>query len=452
MKRPYERPSIIKTIHNFSNKFAINNKIEIMEEIDGIAVKKLIEEFGSPLFVFSEAKIRQQYQRVHAAFKKHYPNFQLAWSYKTNYLQAICALFHQQGSLAEVVSDFEYEKALKLGIEPCDILYNGPFKSLESLRKSVKGGSYIHIDNLEEILHLEKIAQEVSIRPKVALRINMDTGIYPAWTRFGFNLENGEADYMIQRILKNNKMDLVGLHTHIGTFILSPDAYCKAIKKLIDLYQKIQKNHSITLEYLDLGGGLPSSGKLKSQYLPNSVLIMPVEQYADKITNVLKESFRHKEGPKLYLETGRALIDDAGYLITTVHAKHRLPDNRNALVLDAGLNLLFTSQFFDINVYPAQSYHGSLENIVLYGPLCMNMDVIRESVQLPHLNTGDSLVLNPVGAYNVTQWMQFIHTRPAVVMISSARKPLLIRRKETLQDVEAAEVLPEQYRLLEEET
>ncbi len=450
MKRPYERPSIFKTMNNASNKFAINSRVEILDQIDGIPVKSLIEKFGSPLFVFSEAKIRQQYQRLHTAFKSLYPNFQLAWSYKTNYLQAICALFHQQGSIAEVVSDFEYEKALKLGIEPSDILYNGPFKTMESLKKAAKGGSRIHIDNLEEILHLEKIARETGIRPKVAVRINMDTGIYPSWTRFGFNLENGEAEYMIQRILKNSLMDLVGLHTHIGTYILSTEAYSKAIKKLVELYKKIQKNHSISLEYIDLGGGFPSTGKLKAQYLPNSVVMAPVEQYAEKITNVLKESFQYKEGPKLYLETGRAMIDDAGYLITTVQGRHRLPDNRNAMILDAGINLLFTAQFYDIHVYPAQPYIGSVESVVLYGPLCMNMDVVRESVQLPHLNAGESVVLNPVGAYNVTQWMQFIHMRPAVVLISSDRKPHLIRRKETLQDVEAAEILPQQYSLLEE--
>ncbi|NUM33639.1 MAG: diaminopimelate decarboxylase [Candidatus Brocadiae bacterium] len=452
MKKPYERPSISKTIHACSNKFAVSNKIEIIDQIDGISIKSLVEDFGSPLFVFSESKIKQQYQKIQTAFKKNYPHFQLAWSYKTNYLQAICSIFHQQGSIAEVVSDFEYEKALKLGIEPLDILYNGPFKTIESLKKAVKGGSRIHIDNIDEIIHLEKISQELSSKPKVALRINMDTGIYPAWTRFGFNLENGEAEYMLQRIIKSNKMDIVGLHTHIGTFVLSPDAYCKAVRKLIDLYKKIQQQHSITLEYIDLGGGFPSSGKLKAQYLPNSVLLTPLEEYAEKITYVLRENFQHKEGPKLYLETGRALIDDAGYMITTVQAKHRLPDNRNALIVDAGINCLFTSQYFDIHVYPTQPYVGTLENMVLYGPLCMNMDVLRESVQLPHLNVGDRLVLNPVGAYNVTQWMQFIHMRPAVVLISSNKKPYLIRRKESLQDVEAAEILPDQYRLLEEES
>lgn len=449
MKRIYERPIIIKSISGFTNKFGRSSKVEIMDQIDGVPITSLTEEFGSPLFVFSEASIRRQYQRVVSAFKNGYPHFQLAWSYKTNYLQAICALFHQQGSIAEVVSDFEYEKAKKLGVESSDIIYNGPYKTTASLKKAVQEGARIHLDNMDELVRLEQIANELSIRPKVGIRINLDAGIYPAWTRFGFNLENGEAQHIIQRIIKSGKMDLIGLHTHIGTFILSPDAYGKAIKKLVDLYLQIKDKFSVTLEYLDLGGGLPSTNRLKAQYLPSSVAIPPVEQYAEKITQVLNKTFSYKEGPKLYLETGRALIDDAGYLITTVQASHRLPDQRRSLVVDAGVNLLFTSYFFDVNVFPAQPSHGGMEHTVIYGPLCMNIDIVREAVQLPYLSVGDKLVFHPVGAYNVTQWMQFIHLRPSVVLISADGKPFVIRRTETLQDVEAPEILPEKYRLLE---
>ena len=451
MKTRYERPIIIKNVGGYANKFAFSSKMEVMDHIGGIAVSDLVAQFGSPLFVFSETIMRQHYRRFVDAFKNFYPKVQLAWSYKTNYLRAICAIYHQEGSIAEVVSDFEYEKAKKLGIEPADIIYNGPLKEFDSLKKACTEGAMIHIDNFEELANLEKIHDTYTLRPRVGVRLNMNTGIYPAWSRFGFNLENGEADLCIRRILKTNKMDLIGLHTHIGTFILSPEAYAQAVKKMAELYLKIEREFGITLQYLDLGGGFPSQNKLKAQYLPNAVAIPPIEQYAQKITEMLLAHFAPDTGPKIYLEAGRALVDEAGYLITTVHATHRLPDNRRALVIDAGLNLLFTATYYDLHFYATQPYYSTPENTVVYGPLCMNIDVVREAIPLPHINIGEKLVIHPVGAYNVTQWMQFIRTRPAIVLVSKDKNIHLIRRAETLEDIEALETLPEEYRLIEEE-
>lgn len=449
MREFYERPIIMKRMGGFLNKFSWNSKLDVIDKIDGNNVTDLLKEFGSPLFVFSEEKIRKQYKRFLYAFKSKYEKFQFAWSYKTNYLQTITSIYHTEGSIAEVVSEFEYKKAKKMGIEPCDIIYNGPYKSYESLIEATKDGAKIHIDHFEELLTLEKISDELNIKPKVAIRINMDTGIYPSWDRFGFNFENGEAKQAVKRIVQHNKMNFIGIHSHIGTFVISPDAYEKLTQKMVKFYKEIKEEFNITLEYIDLGGGLPSQNKLKSQYLPSSILIPSVEQYAEKITDVLIKNFDYNNGPKVFMEAGRALIDDAGYLLTTIHATKRLPDGRKAIILDGGVNILFTAYFYDLNVYPAQTYQGTMENTIIYGPLCMNIDVVRESILLPPFNTGDNLVLNPVGAYNVTQWMQFIQMRPAVVLINLNEKPVLIRRKETIEDVELPEILPDNYKLVE---
>ena len=450
MKKRYESPIITKNISGFSNKFGRANKLNIIDNIDGIQVKDLLEKYGSPLFVFSEKTIRSRYRRYLQAFKKYYPKTRFAWSYKTNYLQTIAAIYHDEGSIAEVVSDFEYEKAKRLGIEPKNIIYNGPFKTDESLKKALKEGAKVHIDHFDELSAIERIARELNIKPKVAIRINMDTGIAPQWSRFGFNYDNEEALRAIKRIYTNKLLELNGLHTHIGTFILSPDAYKNALKKLTDLYNKAVNEYGFNIEYIDLGGGFPSQNQLKAQYLPSSVIIPSIEQYAEKITQHLLENFSTQDGPYLYFETGRALIDEAGYLLTTVHATKRMPDTRRAIIIDAGVNLLFTAFFYDISVSATKEYNGSMENSIIYGPLCMNIDVIRESIQLPYITPGDNLVLHPVGAYGVTQWMQFIQMRPSVVLISEDKKIYEIRRAETIDDVENAEILPERYALLEE--
>jgi len=450
MKERYESPIITKNVSGFSNKFGMSSKMDVIDNIDGVNVDKLMEEYGSPLFVFSERTIRKRYQRYVNAFKRAYPKTKFAWSYKTNYLQAIAAIYHSEGSIAEVVSDFEYEKAKRLGVDPKDIIYNGPFKLEDSLRKALKEGAKIHIDHFDELTLIEKLAQELNFKPKVAIRINMDTGIRPQWSRFGFNYDNGEAERVIKRIARNGHLILNGLHTHIGTFILSTDAYKNALAKLINLYDLANGKYGFKIEYIDLGGGFPSKNKLKAQYLPTAISAPSIEQYAEKITDYMLDYFGRDDGPDLYFETGRALIDEAGYLLSSVHATKRMPDSRRAVIIDAGVNLLFTSFFYDINISTTKEYQGTMENSIVYGPLCMNIDIIRESIQMPYLTPGDSLVLHPVGAYGVTQWMQFIQMRPAVVIITEDKQVLKIRRAETIEDVETPEILPDRYALIEE--
>jgi diaminopimelate decarboxylase len=142
------------------------------------------------------------------------------------------------------------------------------------------------------------------------------------------------------------------------------------------------------------------------------------------------------------LETGRALVDEAGTLISSVVATKRQPDGRRGLVVDAGVNLLFTSFWYKHDVAAAQETPGVPEPTVIYGPLCMNIDVMRDSVNLPPLGVGDRLLFRNVGAYNVTQWMQFIAMRPAVVMISTDGQVGVIRRAEQLDDLASLEEVP----------
>jgi diaminopimelate decarboxylase len=125
-----------------------------------------------------------------------------------------------------------------------------------------------------------------------------------------------------------------------------------------------------------------------------------------------------------------------------VQANKRLPDGRRALVVDTGVHQLITSLWYRHEIVPAQEYSGTPEPTVIHGPLCMNIDVIRSNIVYPPLKTGDRLVIKTVGAYNVTQWMQFITLRPNVVMISRSGQSAIIRRRETLETVVSLEEVP----------
>lgn len=345
MNRPrYERPTLIRHVAGMMNKYARAQALKPLAAIDGVPVAKLVEQFGSPLFVFSERTLVSRQHELKHALALRFPKSQLAWSYKTNYLDAVCRVFHREGSWAEVVSELEFDKARRLGVPGEHILFNGPFKPESALDKAFAAGARVHLDHFDELSRAESVAEKRGLRPKVSLRLNMAVPGTPAWTRFGFNLEA-----------------------------------------------------------LDTGADAP---------------------------------------PTIFLEAGRALVDDAGFLVTTVHATKRLPDGRRALVLDAGVNTLVTSAWYKHDVVPAQDFQGTPEPTVMVGPLCMNIDVLRDHLLFPPVNVGDRLVFKSVGAYNVTQWMQFIVERPAVVLVSRAGEPAVIRRRESLETLVAQEAMP----------
>jgi len=444
MSTRYTPPTISRNLSGLLNKHGAARGQRPLDRIDGVAVADLVAEHGSPLFVFSEETLRRKYRDLYRAFSTRYPKVQLAWSYKTNYLGAICRVFHSEGALAEVVSDFEYDKARGLGIPGQQVVFNGPFKSYEALRRAAAEGARIQIDNSQEITVLERIARETGRTILVAIRVNMDTGFDHAWKKFGFNYESGEALRAIRRIASGGGLKLIGLHAHIGTFVLEPRQYSAAAKVLLKLAAEARQQCGAGLEYINLGGGFASSSTLHCQYFPSGEVNPTFTHYAEAICDVLHQELpKDRSPPTLFLETGRALVDDAGYLLTTVLDSRRSGEGKQSVIVDAGVNLLYTAAWYKFQVQPAQEHRDGTMPTRVYGPLCMNIDVVRDDAPLPALSPGDRLVVHPVGAYNITQSMQFITYRPAVVLIGSGGQVDVIRRRENLEHVTALEELPQ---------
>ena len=443
-KQRYERPVLKKLESSMPNKFGTRTEYVPMTQIDGVGVADMIKKYGSPLFVISEKTIRSNIRKAKKSFETRYPKVQFAWSYKTNYMDAICSIFHQEGSWAEVVSGFEYDKAIALGVNGKKIIFNGPDKTESDLTKAINHDSLIHIDHLEELYTIIELAGKLDKRPRVAIRVNMDTGIYPMWDRFGFNYENGQAWDAINKIMHSGKMELVGLHSHIGTYMLAPFAYGTAAMKLAELASSLKEKFSHEIKYIDMGGGFASKNTLKGAYLPGADTNPTIDEFAEAIaTALLNANFKRDKLPLLILETGRALIDDAGYLLGTVISNKRSSSGKRTTILDVGVNILFTSFWYDHKITPAQPFTHYAEDTMLYGPLCMNIDVIRENVSLPLLNKGEHVVIHNVGAYNMTQWMQFITLRPRVVLIDEESHPHVIRELEKMETISSMENRPD---------
>ena len=448
MKKEYVKPSIRKQTAGVMNKFGAAYEKGFRDEIEGVPVNDLMERFGSPLFVLSEKTLRQRYRDLHSLFAARYPKVQFSWSYKTNYLDAVCAVLHQEGEIAEVVSEFEYQKARRLGVPGDKIIYNGPYKPDEHMRTAFEEGAMVNLDNFDELFRAERVARSLGRKVAVGIRINLDTGIYPQWSRFGFNLEDGTAFNAAKRVARSEHLSLRGLHTHVGTFMLDPRAYGTATRKIVELMRACEKELGAVIEYIDLGGGFPSRNRLKGTYLPPEVAIPPLHEYVQAITDTLLSELSPNEYPMLYMETGRAIVDEAGLLIATVDAVKRLPDGTKSYIIDAGVNLMYTATWYNFKTELDRPVQGAYENSVVYGPLCMNIDVVHESIQLPPLTPGTRMILSPMGAYNMTQWMQFIRYRPAIVMIMEDGTAEVVRRAETLEDIVGPERVPEKLRKL----
>jgi diaminopimelate decarboxylase len=323
-------------------------------------------------------------------------------------------------------------------------------------------GALIQIDNWDELDLVEKCAERLARPVEVGIRVWLDAGIRPIWSKFGFAMANGEAVRAAARVIRNRTLTLHTIHTHIGTYILAPEAYRIAAQQLVALREHLHHETGHLVSCLNLGGGFPSNSLLHGMTRPDH-LVRPVEEYAEAITSVLN-GVPERKRPLLRMELGRHVVDEAGYLLTTVIAVkgHDRPapagndlsaraakewqilqeDAKRGLLVDAGINLLYTAAWFEIGVSPTKLVNTQVLPTRLYGSLCMAIDVIRETVDLPTLDVGDILTLHPVGAYNLSQSMQFIFLRPAVVLIGENGKPELIRRREIIDDFDRLETLP----------
>jgi diaminopimelate decarboxylase len=446
-KKHYEKPSIARHTVSLMGKPGRFPGITTTRQIEGLQVSDLVAKYGSPLFVGSERVLRERYRELYRAFSTRYPDFQIAWSYKTNYLKSVCSLYHKLGAWAEVVSGFEYELARRLGRPGSEIVFNGPYKDEADLERAFKDGARVHADNYDELSRMELVASRTGLKPGIGIRINLDCGIYPAWTRFGFNLESGDAFQAVQRIKNSPRLKLTGLHCHIGTFILDAELYRRASAKLVDFARYIEGQLNIKVKYIDLGGGYSSENTLHTQWLPGSQVNPTVDQFAEAVTGPLMAAdYRPDERPQLIVEPGRVLVDDGFHLISTVVANKRLPDGKPSIVIDAGVNVLFTSFWYKHEVAPSSETSFISELTAVYGPLCMNIDVIHPAALLPPLPVGTHLVFRHVGAYNMTQWMQFIRLRPAVVMVMQDGQVETLRSAETPDYVQELERVPDGLR------
>lgn len=391
--------------------------------------QELISELGSPLFVYSARKICQNLESFRQQFQNLYADATVAYSLKVNALPAIVDLLHQQGAWAEVASGCEYRLARRLGVSGSQIIFNGPYKTIPELETAIEDGAWINVDHWDELNNLQEITIRLGKKVDIGLRLNTHVGIDQLPDRFGFNLESGDAERAVRAVTKSRFLNIKGLHVHLTSYIVESrkegeipahgikliwpkdsDAYKRAANAIVGFAKAVQQRQGVKIEKLNLGGGFPAIDELGP--------------YTEAVVTPILESFSRDERPKLFLEPGRALVGDAAHLLTTVVAVKNLPNGQTAVVADAGINALPTSTFRYQDIECLTHTSGEERDTVVYGPLCLQTDIIARAM-LPDLKPGDILKVDNVGAYNEPLSSNFIFERPAVIMIDGDQKKVI---------------------------
>src|SRR5215471_7715292 len=200
--------------------------------IGGCDVVELAREFGTPLYVVDERKLRGDYQRFIDGFRKFYPKTEVGYSYKTNPLPEAIRVLHDCGALAEAISHFELWLALRLGVAPANIIFNGPAKTPAAVELAVQRRiKLINIDSLHEIETVAAAAARLGVRQPVGIRVVTSVG----WqAQFGLRLRTGEARRAFERMLQLPQLVPVGLHVHLGTGLKHVPTYLQAIRDMLE--------------------------------------------------------------------------------------------------------------------------------------------------------------------------------------------------------------------------
>lgn len=449
--------------------------------VDGVNAAGLAREYGTPLFVYSESRIRHNIDRLKKAGSVIDRPLKLCYAAKAMSTIGILRAVKDAGSDIEVNSGGELWKALKAGFSPNQINYNGNSKEVWELEIAIENEIYaIQVDSLYELSLIEETAKRLGKRANVSLRMvpeiktGTHSGLQTALLTSKFGMMPDEAFSAFAKHKDSPHLNLCGIHLHIGSQNPEPKAYIEAFRMLTDSMMRIYDATGIKLQHINLGGGFPVNylrdNSLESQF--------PVEQRemfsadfepADAVGDAWNEvkAFAQDCGAShlfeeltLLLEPGRSIIADAGVCLTTIRNQKARPIDEskiqnpkseidNWLLTDAGFNILLSMETYKWYYHLISAERASEPHDTPYklaGPLCDGGDVyfdheghgrLPDHRLLPaEIKPGEVLAMLNCGAYSLAQASQYNgRFLPPVVLIKTDGTPELIRRRDTFEDL-----------------
>ncbi len=424
-------------------------------EIGGVDTSFLAEKFGTPLYVVDEALVRQRCREYMEAFRATGLRFDVSYASKAFCVKAMCILADEEGLSLDVVSDGELFTALEAGFPPEKIHFHGNNKTPEELAMGLDAriGCFV-VDNFTELYLLNELAKDRGMKTDILLRVTpgveahtheyISTGQEDV--KFGFSLGNGSAMQAVKAAIDASNLELLGIHSHIGSQIFEVEGFRIAAEKVADFAAEVRKHTGYSLRVVNLGGGFGI------RYVEGDRPLQ-VAEYVAAITGAVKDRFDAHQLPipEIWVEPGRSIVGDAGTTLYTIGAVKDIPGIRKYVAVDGGMTDNPRPALYDAKyeaVLANRASEDAEEIVSIAGKACESGDMLIWDLQLPKVNTGDILAVFCTGAYNYSMASNYNRIRrPAVVFVKDGTAELVVRR-ETHADLVANDVVPERLRKL----
>lgn len=394
--------------------------------INSEIIRNLREEHGEAFYLLDSEQFRKNFIELKDTFSAIYPNFNIAYSYKTNYTPKLCKIVNELGGYAEVVSEMETELALRCGVYPKNIIWNGPVKKLEKLKEYLNMGVTVNIDSLNEANYIDAYANNIQKKLNVGIRCNYDVndGVI---SRFGFDIEDEDFNKVMNIIMNNPYLHFVNFQCHFAK--RQVEYWPARAKGMVDLIDRI----GIVPERIDIGGGLfgkmPLS--LKSQFktdIPNYV------DYANAAATIIRDYFKDKDiNPELIIEPGTAIVGDCMKFVGTVKTIKNVRGKYFATILGSQNNISMTGINPPIEIVHMNNELCDYQDLDIVGFTCIEGDVLYKNYT-GKLAIDDVVVISNCGSYSLVMKPPFILPNFPVLDICG-NEVEVIKKKETFDDV-----------------
>jgi diaminopimelate decarboxylase len=427
--------------------FPVNAKHHL--EIGGVDAFALVREFGTPLHVLDEDRLRGNCRSYRIALTAAWPNSQVLFASKACCVMATCRIAYEEGLGVDVASGGELYTALRAGVPASHLVFHGSNKTPDEVEYGLRAGiGRFVVDNEYELDLLEAYTARLGTQADILLRLT--PGIEPHThkaiqtggvdSKFGFGIADGAAFRAAARAARLERVRLRGFHAHIGSQVLDLEPFRLEAAACLDFAARVRDELDVTMEELNLGGGLGI--KYLSGDEPPSVADY-VRALIDVVTAKVAE--HRLNPPKVYVEPGRSIVGDAGVTLYTVGAIKTIPGVRTYISVDGGM--------FE-NPRPAL-YGARYETVLAERPLaeptqvaavagrcCESGDVLIWEARLPTVRSGDILAVFSTGAYTYAMASNYNRfPRPAVVLAGGGQTRVAVAR-ETYDDLIRKDVVP----------
>lgn len=395
-------------------------------------IKQLIEENGTPFYLFDEQGFIDNYRTLENTFKKIYPNYQISYSYKTNYTPFVCQLVKSLGGYAEVVSDMEYILAKKLGYNNSQIVYNGPSKG-EEMYEHLENNGILNVDSLDEAKRIVAyVNKNTEKNYTVGIRINMNLGT-DFISRFGLVPESPELIETVQIFNNTPNLKVIGIHCHISRS-RGVEAWAKRAEIMLKAADKYIDG---TPQYISLGSGMFADMPefLKNQF--GGVNVPTYEDYAECTIKPFAEHYKDVDKkPILFTEPGTTVVARYLNFITKVLSIKEVRGRQIANMDGDYHNLgeICTMKKLPVTILAGGREQKTYQNMDIMGFTCLEQDVLYSGFEQP-IAEGDVLVFNNVGGYSIVSKPQFIKPQSAMFAKRTDGSVMKIMRAETFNDV-----------------